>query len=152
MSDRSPTSGPVIVVGVDGSDPSRDALRWAAGQARVTGATLRAIMTWNVPMINYGAAMPGSIEADVSRDCKEALDQALADVLGPDPSIKVVADVVEGHPADVLVRAAEEAELLVVGSRGHGAFKGMFLGSVSSHCVSHSPCPVVVVRHHSSDS
>lgn len=152
MSDPNTSSGPVIVVGVDGSDPSKDALRWAAGQAGLTGATLRAIMTWHVPMINYGAAMPASIEADVSRDCKEALDQALTDVLGAAPSIRVTADVVEGHPAEVLVRAAEKAELLVVGSRGHGAFKGMFLGSVSTHCVSHAQCPVVVVRHRSSDS
>ncbi len=152
MSDPNTTSGPVIVVGVDGSDSSKDALRWAAGQARLTGATLRAITAWSVPMMNYGAAMPGSIEADVSRDCREALDQALADALGAAPSIKVAADVVEGHPADVLVRAAEEAELLVVGSRGHGAFKGMFLGSVSNHCVSHAPCPVVVVRYRSSDA
>jgi nucleotide-binding universal stress UspA family protein len=151
MSDHSTISGPVIVVGVDGSDASRDALRWAAGQAAVTGATLWAITTWHIPMINYGAAMPGSIEADVTRDSKEALDQALSEVVGPEPSIKVVADVVEGHPADVLVRAAEEAELLVVGSRGHGAFKGMFLGSVSTHCVSHASCPVVVVRHRGSN-
>jgi nucleotide-binding universal stress UspA family protein len=151
MSDPNTTGGPVILVGVDGSDPSRDALRWAARQAALTGGTLRAIMSWHVPMTNYGAAMPGSIEADVSRDCKQALDQTLADILGPAPSIKVAADVVEGHPADVLVRAAKEAELLVVGSRGHGAFKGMFLGSVSTHCVSHAPCPVVVVRHQTSD-
>jgi nucleotide-binding universal stress UspA family protein len=147
MSDPVSDSGPVIVVGVDGSDASKDALRWAGHQAELTGATLRAITTWNVPMINYGAAMPGSIEADVSRDCKEALDQAIREVLGPAPSAKVVADVVEGHPAEVLVGAAHDAELLVVGSRGHGAFKGMFLGSVSTHCVSHAACPVVVVRH-----
>jgi nucleotide-binding universal stress UspA family protein len=152
MSDPVTISGPVIVVGVDGSDSSRDALRWAVGQAKLTGATLRAITTWHVPMINFGAGMPSSIEADVSRDCKDALDQAVADVVGNDSSTKVAAEVVEGHPADVLVRVAKGAELLVVGSRGHGAFKGMFLGSVSSHCVSHSPCPVVVVRHASADA
>ena len=60
-------TGPVIVAGVDGSESSKDALRWAAGQAELTGATLRAVMTWHVPMINYAAAMPGSVEADVSR-------------------------------------------------------------------------------------
>jgi nucleotide-binding universal stress UspA family protein len=147
MSDPVTNSGPVIVVGVDGSDASKDALRWAARQAELTGATLRAIMTWNVPMINYGAAMPGSIEADVNRDSKEALDQAIQEVLGPAPSARVAPEVVEGHPAEVLVGAAGDAELLVVGSRGHGAFKGMFLGSVSTHCVSHATCPVVVVRH-----
>jgi nucleotide-binding universal stress UspA family protein len=151
MSDPVTDSGPVIVVGVDGSDASKDALRWAAHQAELTNATLRAITTWHVPMINYGAAMPGSIEADVSRDCKEALDQALQEVLGPGSSVKVAADVVEGHPAEVLVDAADHAELLVVGSRGHGAFKGMFLGSVSTHCVSHAACPVVVVRHQAED-
>jgi len=147
MSDPVTITGPVIVVGVDGSDPSLDALRWAAGQAQLTGATLRAIMTWHVPMINYGAAMPGSIEADVTRDSKEALDQVVRDVLGPTPTATVVAEVVEGHPAEVLVRASEGADLLVVGSRGHGAFKGMMLGSVSTHCVSNASCPVVVVRH-----
>jgi nucleotide-binding universal stress UspA family protein len=151
MSDPDTNSGAVIVVGVDGSDASKDALLWAAHQAELTGATLRAITTWKVPMINYGAALPGSIEADVSRDCKEALDQDLQEVLGPASGVKVVADVIEGHPAEILVDAAEDADLLVVGSRGHGAFKGMFLGSVSTHCVSHAACPVVVVRHQTED-
>ena len=98
MSDVVSTSGPVIVVGVDGSDPSKDALRWAARQAQMSGATLRAIMTWHVPMANYGAAMPGAIEADVSRDCKEALDQAVAEILGPEPGIKLQADVDTSFP------------------------------------------------------
>ncbi len=67
-------------------------------------------------------------------------------VLGPDSGVVLHLTVTEGHPASVLTEAAQGAELLVVGSRGHGAFAGMLLGSVSEYCAAHSPCPVVVVR------
>lgn len=147
MTDLANASGPVIVVGVDGSNASKDALRWAARQAQLAGTSLRAVMTWDIPTFAYGGPMPFPADLDLDGDCRSALDQVIADVLGDKPAIEVSAVVVEGHPAEELLKAAQAAELLVVGSRGHGAFAGMVLGSVSEHCVAHSPCPVVVVRH-----
>ena len=70
----------------------------------------------------------------------------LAAVLGTEPSVRIEQEVLEGHPAQLLVTAAEGADLVVVGSRGHGGFVGMLLGSVSQHVAAHAPCPVLVVR------
>ncbi len=95
----------------------------------------------------YGYAIPIPADLNLGSDSRRVLDQAIAETLGENQAVKVSSTVVEGHPAVELLNAAENAELLVVGSRGHGAFTGMLLGSVSEHCVSHSPCPVVVVRH-----
>ncbi len=147
MSDTMSTPEHLIVVGVDGSEASKDALRWAARQADLTGATLSAMMAWDVPMGGYGLAIPIPLDLNLASDSRRVLDQAIAQTLGENEAAKVWTTVVEGHPAVELLKAAENAELLVVGSRGHGAFTGMLLGSVSEHCVSHSPCPVVVVRH-----
>lgn len=147
MSDTMSTPEHLIVVGVDGSEASKDALRWAAGQAELTGATLNAMTAWDVPMGGYGLAIPVPLDLNLASDSRRVLDQAIAQTLGENGAAKVWTTVIEGHPAVELLKAAETAELLVVGSRGHGAFTGMLLGSVSEHCVSHSPCPVVVVRH-----
>ena len=136
-----------IVVGVDGSDASKDALAWAAHQAELTGASLQAVMVWHVPTVAYGAPLALPTEYDFEPQARRTLDETIRQVLGDDPMIKVSALVVEGHPAPELLEATAGAELLVVGSRGHGAFTGMLIGSVSEHCVTHAPCPVVVVRH-----
>ncbi|MDQ2726919.1 MAG: universal stress protein [Actinomycetota bacterium] len=149
MSDIQDPSEPFIVVGIDGSDASRDALRWAARQAELTGASLRAVMTWHMPAAAYGTPMPVPVDMDLPGESRRALDRVIADSLDGTAAFKVSSTVVEGHPAVELLRAARAAELLVVGSRGHGAFAGMLLGSVSEHCVSHAPCPVVVVRYSS---
>lgn len=133
-----------IVVGVDGSDASRDALRWAVRQAERAGASVQAVMTWHVPT-DYGA-MPTEYY-DLEPQAKKTLDATVQEALADHPGVPVAALIVQGHPAPALLDAAANAELLVVGSRGHGAFTGMVLGSVSQHCVSHAPCPVVVVRH-----
>lgn len=92
--------------------------------------------------------MPGlsSDHEDFRADATAALDQALASVRDASEGIEVVATVTEGRPVPVLLAAAAGAELLVVGSRGHGGFAGMLLGSVSQHCVQHAACPVVVIR------
>lgn len=155
MTDLANASGPVIVVGIDGSDASKDALRWAAHQAQLAGASLRAVMTRDIPMSRdiptfaYGRPLPFPADMDLEGGSRTALDQVIVDVLGDKPAVEVSAVVIEGRPAEELLKAAQTAELLVVGSRGHGAFAGMVLGSVSEHCVAHSPCPVVVVRHSS---
>ncbi len=94
-----------------------------------------------------GWAPPYPSDFDPNADAEKAVRETVEDVLGADPGVIVHLRVTEGHPAFVLTDAAKDAELLVVGSRGHGAFAGMLLGSVSEYCASHASCPVVVVRH-----
>ena len=134
------TGRPVIVAGVDGSQCSLEALRWAARQAELTGAELHAVMAWSLPEIY--SYTPRDFQGDARKALKDAVEQAL----GHEPGVRVTAQVVEGHPAEVLVEASRGAQLLVVGCRGHGGFAGMLLGSVSEHCVGHAECSVVVVR------
>ena len=135
---------PVIVAGVDGSPCSLEALRWAARQAELTGAELQAVMAWTLPEI-YSYT-----PRDFEGEARKALEEGITQALGPEPRVPVIAQVVQGSPARALIDASRHAALLVVGSRGHGGFAGMLLGSVSEHCVSHAECSVVVVRHHQS--
>jgi len=141
MSSMNGTSGR-IVVGVDGSPTSTDALCWAVRQARLTGAELEAVTAWSYPT-SYG--FPVIANVDWEQGARTTLDQALEAALGKDADVR--RKVVEGHAARVLTETAAGADLLVVGSRGHGGFTGLLLGSVSEHVVTHAPCPVVVVRH-----
>ena len=138
------TPSPVVVVGVDGSDQSLVALRWAADYARATGGTLRAVTAWHCPT-TYGIA-PDWTDMDFAAEAADQLNASLKQTLGDAPTIPVETSVVEGQSAPVLLDAASHANLLVVGSHGHGRFAGMLMGSVSTHCAEHSPCPVVVVR------
>lgn len=143
--DQPPPS--VIVVGVDGSDASKDALLWAARQAELTGSALVAVISWEFPSMAYGAVMPLPDDFDIAGASQKIVDEAIDETLGEHPAVQVSTVVAEGPPALELLKTAKNADLLVVGSRGHGAFAGMLLGSVSEHCVTHSPCPVVVVHH-----
>jgi len=134
------TAAPVVV-GVDGSEGSQRALRWAAEYARMSGAPLQAVMAWDLPT-NYG--MPANYDdVDFTKEAEAKLEQTLAAVcdLGA-----VQQRVEQGHPAAVLVSASEHARLLVIGSHGHGVFAASLLGSVSHKCIHHAQCPVVVVR------
>jgi nucleotide-binding universal stress UspA family protein len=139
------TDRPRIVVGLDSSPSSKDALRWAARQAELTGASLEVVTTWEFPTA-FGWAPPYPENFDPGRDASQSLDEAIEEVLGTAPRVKVRTKVVEGHPAPVLVALSRGADLLVVGSRGHGEFAGMLLGSVSEHCVTNAHCPVLVLR------
>lgn len=132
----------VIVVGVDGSQSSRDAVVWAANQARLTGASLRAVASWRWP--NYITRVPPG--ADPGADTARTLDEVLAAALTGQPELEVSRHVVEGPAGPALLTYAEDADLLVVGARGRAAFPGMLLGSVAEYCVRHGNCPVVVVR------
>ena len=134
-----------IVVGVDGSEPSLKALRWAAQQARLTGATLRVLTTWEVAT-GTGWVPTFPVDYDPQAVARQALDEAITEALGADPDVAVERVVKEGHAAPVLLAAAKDADLLVVGSHGHGAFTGMLIGSVSEHLVRHAPCAIVVVH------
>ncbi len=136
----------VIVVGVDGSGSSKAALRWAIRQAKLTGAAVQAVTAWRFP-VGYGmATIDGGGVIDFETSAKQILTEALAEVSGLDPEVPVRPLVIEGHAAEVLLKAARGAELLVVGSRGHGGFTSALLGSVSMYCVLHAHCPVLVVR------
>lgn len=144
-SENTPTRDPgLIVVGVDGSESSREALVWAANQARLTGSRLRVVLSWELPSLAYLSMLPEGV--NFAKDATQALDQELADVLGPSADVVIEKVVTEGHPAPVLLDQSKDADLLVVGSRGRGQFAGMLLGSTSEHCVTHATCPVVVVR------
>jgi len=135
-----------VVVGVDGSESSKAALGWAIRQARLTGAAVDAVIAWQYPMA-YTYPIPMPPETTAKELARRVLDQAIYEVGEQVPEhAEITPKVVEGHPARVLVDAAEDADLLVVGSRGHGGFVGALLGSTGQHCVHHATCPVVVIR------
>jgi nucleotide-binding universal stress UspA family protein len=143
MSDHG--SGGRVVVGVDGSPSSRRALRWALEQAEATGAKVVAVLAWQVPR-NFGTGvmvMPG---AQWDAEARNTLRSAVAPASSERPRVAVEQRVVEGHPVEVLLHEARDADLLVVGNRGLGGFAGALLGSVSQHCVHHATCPVVVIH------
>lgn len=132
-----------IVVGVDGSPSSNDALRWAITQADVTGSTVRAVTAWQY-LYQYGEYLMSGV--DWEANAHRILDAALAGIPVSHRE-KLMQTVAEGHPAKVLLEASEGADLLVVGNRGHGGFTQLLLGSVTQHVVAHASCPVLVVRH-----
>lgn len=137
-----------IVVGVDGSASSKAALAWAAQQAKFTGRPLTAVIAWEIPT-TYGWEVPLlPDDVDLAANARNLLERTLKEVLGSDPGVLVTSEVVEGHPAPMLVAKSETASLVVVGSRGHGEFTGMLLGSVSEFLVANARCPVVVMRDH----
>jgi nucleotide-binding universal stress UspA family protein len=145
MTSASQTAPGRIVVGVDGSQSSLDALSWAGRQAAITSASLDVVTTWEWPS-SYGWAVPVPEDFDPERDVRQTLEATIEPVRAAYPEVQVTTRVVSGHPAPVLVDASKGAELLVVGSRGHGEFVGMVIGSVSEYCASHAHCPVLVHR------
>ncbi len=133
------------MVGVDGSDPSKQALRWAVRQAKLTGAAVEACYVWHIPPTDGWAPM-FDVGEDLAKAAEQVLADAVAEVIGEPPVVTVHRRVIEGNPAAVLLKASGDADLLVLGSRGHGGFVGALLGSTSQHCVHHAACPVVVIR------
>jgi nucleotide-binding universal stress UspA family protein len=149
MSGQEHHTGPRIVAGVDGSPSSVGALRWAVRQAALTGAAVDAVIGWHYPVAasGYGWAPTGWDEGfDFKENAGKTLADAISNAVDPGSDVRVRARVVEGNPAQVLLDASDCADLLVVGSRGHGGFAEALLGSVSQHCVHHAHCPVVVIR------
>jgi nucleotide-binding universal stress UspA family protein len=144
-------SSPRIVAGVDGSESSVSALRWAIRQAGLTGASVDAVIAWHYPDLaasgGYGLAPTGvGTGYDFPESAQKIVTDAISNALDPASDVRVRARVGEGNAARVLLDASAGADLLVVGSRGHGGFTEALLGSVSQRCVQHAPCPVVVVR------
>lgn len=138
-----------IIVGVDGSQGSRAALRWAARTAAVQGARLRAIAAWQYPAAAVTPAGPAQLPGPDEMDQQTCDDvrAVVRDELGAEAD-RVHIEAGRGPAAPVLLNvvAATDADMLVVGARGLGGFAGLLLGSVSQQCVEHSPCPVVVLR------
>lgn len=147
-----PADASGIVVGVDGSAESSGALRVAVDEAARLGTTVRVVAAWEVgDMWSDMYALTGPEKNAVRTRLEQAVAAAVADAgdefsagTGSEPP-PMTTDVVEGAPSDLLLTAAEGAQLLVVGSRGQGAIRGLLLGSVALRCVVHAPCPVLVV-------
>ncbi|MGI8667027.1 MAG: universal stress protein [Jatrophihabitans sp.] len=142
--EQEPAGNPTgrIVVGVDGSASSIEALRWAARFATTNGAGIDAIFTWNYPT-NVGYPM---LDWNPAQDVEKALTAAVDEAYGSDRPADVRLLVKQGGAARVLLEESRQAQLLVVGSRGLGGFTGLLLGSVSSNCAEHAHCPVLVVH------
>jgi nucleotide-binding universal stress UspA family protein len=137
----------VVVVGIDGSPASRHALLFAADEARQRGADLQVVTSFDVPDILWPGHGPAMTPVDdrvemAKRAARKVVDSELPDQ--SDLNIHVVATT--SPPTVALVERSAGADLLVVGSRGHGGFRGLIMGSVSLQCVLHARCPVAVVR------
>ncbi len=138
--------GQTVVVGFDGSSGAMAALRWAYDEATLRGANLRVIHGIG----SFGSYPSMAVDVgDLHRHAAELLDKAVLDVAGGDQLDGIERLLFDGSPAKVLIGAVDGGDLLVVGSRGHGGFAGLLLGSVSQQCIHHAPCPVVVIPHES---
>jgi nucleotide-binding universal stress UspA family protein len=138
----------VVVAGVDGSAGSIAALRWARDYAEATGAIVRAVRAWHYPS-TFGPAPIGLAPEPVTDEVEDFMRSGLASAVAevyPENRSQVEMHVSYGHPAEILIQESKDADLLVVGRRGHSAVTALLLGSVSMHCAAGARCPVVVVR------
>jgi nucleotide-binding universal stress UspA family protein len=145
MTENATDRRPRVLVGVDGSAPARAALEFAVGEARLRDAELVAVMAVQLPdyawIDPYGVRVP---KQDTLQQAREKLDRMLASVNAEGLVLDPVVTAVSAPQA--LVDRSADCDLLVVGSRGHGGFRGLVLGSVSMQCVLHAQCPVTVVH------
>ncbi len=132
-----------IIVGIDGSDASRAALRWGAAEATLRGIPLVAIEAWEFSPLVFAADVPVALN-ELRTSVTEHLHSVVADEVGD--AVEVVEQVVEKAPVPALLDEASPDDILVVGSRGRGGFAGLLLGSVSQQVAQHATCPVVIVR------
>ncbi|HET8528769.1 MAG TPA: universal stress protein [Gaiellaceae bacterium] len=139
-----------VVVGVDSSEGAKEALRFALEEARLRDLPVRAVHAWRYIPAAIGfpeSGYPPEVDVAQLREAAEAaLEATVAEVAGESPGVEIGRRVVEGPAAGVLVDESRDAALLVVGSRGHGGFTGLLLGSVSQQVANHAACPVVIVR------
>ncbi|MEO6957699.1 MAG: universal stress protein [Antricoccus sp.] len=138
-----------VVVGVDGSESSQHALRWAQFMAHATASNLEVVAAWQ-PYTALGSMGVGLVimpsDWDPARDAEVALTATVDEVLGTQRPAGLTLTVREGNAAQILLEASAGARMLVVGSRGHGGFAGLLLGSVSAACTEHATCPVLVLH------
>ena len=133
-----------IVVGVDGSPSSLEALTWAVGQAALTGAGIQAVIVWEYPPLS--GVDPMTAHVDWRTKAQQTIDTAVHSARGAD-SAKISSAVIAGHPAEVLLEASVGAQLLVVGNSGHGGLTETLPGAVREHVITHATCPVLVMCH-----
>jgi len=145
MTTEAPSAGARIVVGVDGSEPSKLALGWALSIAATTGASINAVMAWHFP-VNYGWGFVPPDEWDPETDATKCLTDTVDETFGAERPTGLRLLVRQGLPAKVLLDESKGATMLIVGSRGHGGFSGLLLGSVSANCAEHASCPVLVIH------
>jgi len=138
----------IIVVGVDGSAGSRKALTWAAAEAASHGADLVVVNVWEHTLLPPAGSVSVSEHyvPDPSQRTADDLLRVIKEELGDEPPVLVQPLVKQGRPAKVLIDESADADLLVVGPRGHGGFAGLVLGSVSQHVAAYAKCPVAVIR------
>lgn len=142
-----------VIVGVDGSEQSRKALRWAIDEASLRGERVVAMTVYGLPPAYYPHGVPGSADTELVERIRDvarvALDKIVAEARADADGVRVAIDaeaIEHPQPAWALIDRAGEDDMLVVGSRGLGGFRGLLLGSVSQQCVQHARCPVVVIR------
>lgn len=138
-----------IVVGVDGSPESKAALRWAIDEANLRSGGVLALYAWAYPTLGGSfvpAEEPALYEGRLLQTAAEELLDGVVSEIERGGRVQVRRLVVEGDAAEALVDASEDADLLVVGSRGLGGVSGLLLGSVSGRCAREAACPVVIVR------
>ena len=138
-----------VVVGIDGSENSLDALRFAAQEAQLRDLALHVVGTYTTPIMSTGYELavpdPDDLDAAAGQTLEAAVHVVRSEGLLEGIEYDLVA--MEGHAGERLITASQNATLLVVGSRGHGGFMGLLLGSVTTYVVNHASCPVAVVRH-----
>jgi len=133
---------PRLLVGVDGSPHASAALRWALRHAEALGAEVTAVFAWQMPLLS----VPGAFDRE---ELEKRAKQFLLEVVGsvaPSPVVPLTSYVAEGDPTEVLIKASDQADLLILGTRGRSPFKGLLLGSVSQGCAAAALCPVVIVK------
>lgn len=141
MEERTPEDR--IVVGVDGSPPSIAALRYAATLATALGTAIEVVTTWTYPT---SADVPLLSDWDPAEDAASALEASIQEAFGGEPPVPLTRTVLSGPAAKTLIEASATSRMLVLGSRGHGGFIGLLLGSVSATCSAHARCPVLIVH------
>ncbi|HTZ27760.1 MAG TPA: universal stress protein [Streptosporangiaceae bacterium] len=131
-----------IVVGVDGSEHSNEALRWALKEAECHSGSVTAVLAWQVPFVSF----PGAFDRDeLEKVYKNFLIETVS-AIAPKPAVPLETLVAEGDPTEAMVEASKGANLLVLGTRGRSAFAGLLLGAVSQGAAATAHCPVVLVK------
>ena len=138
----------LVIVAVDGGEPSNNAVRWAANTALKRGVPLQLASSYTMPQFLYAEGMvpPQEVFDELQRETLQTVDRAREIALEIAPDLHIGHAVAEGSPIDMLLEMSKESTMVVMGSRGLSGISGMVLGSVSGAVVSHASCPVVVVR------
>lgn len=133
-----------IVVGIDGSEGSKAALRWALDEAKAHGATVEALFAWSY--LNQSAPGGEFLPGYSEEEARAELDQAIDEIVGTQSEVTVKKTVICELPARALIEASKRADLIVVGARGLGGFRELLLGSVSHQVANHVACPVTIIK------